>query len=132
MRLFYNHLNSNCSHIALTGIAGAITSIAPTRNFLASVGQDRFIRLHSTFPPPKEPGQQQEHKGDILDKTYMKVVPTVIVVDPRDSVIEDEEDEEKGDNVDEDGDDDDVWEEMEDAESDTEARGKGGKKRKSG
>ena len=32
----------------------------------------------------------------------------------------------------EDGDDDDVWEEMEDAESDTEARGKGGKKRKSG
>ena len=56
----------------------------------------------------------------------------LILHDPRDSVIEDEEDEEKGENVDEDGDDDDVWEEMEDAESDTEARGKGGKKWKSG
>ncbi|KAK7693617.1 hypothetical protein QCA50_003186 [Cerrena zonata] len=109
------------------GIAGAITSVAPAPNFLASVGQDRFIRLHSTFPLPKEAGQQQEHKGDILDKAYAKVVPTVIVIDPRNSVLEDEEvaggDEEEEE---------DIWEEMEDAESDVEGKGRGvSKKRKS-
>lgn len=88
------------------------------------MAQDRFIRLHTTFPPPKEAGQQQEQKGEVLDKTYMKIVPTVIIVDPRDSVEDDEVSEREED------DEDNVWEEMEDAESDVEV--KGGKKRKSG
>lgn len=112
------------------GIAGAVTSVAPIRKLLASVGQDRSIRLHSTFPPPKQPGQQQEHKGEVLDKTYMKVVPTVVVADPRDDVADEAEEEEREGNE---PDDDDVWEEMEDAESDTEGKAsKGNKKCKSG
>lgn len=55
---------------------------------MASAAQDRFVRLHSTFAPPSEVGQQQEHKGDVLDKHYMKVTPTVVVWDGRTDILD--------------------------------------------
>ncbi|KAG6911489.1 hypothetical protein DXG01_014563 [Tephrocybe rancida] len=63
------------------GISGAITSSAPSPSFLASAAFDRFVRIHSTFSPPRETGQQQEQKGKILDKIFMKSTPTVIIWD---------------------------------------------------
>lgn len=57
----------------------------------------------------------------------MKVVPTVIVVDPRNSALEDEEI--AGRDLEED--ERDVWEELEDAESDVELKRRN-VKRKSG
>ncbi|TCD64435.1 hypothetical protein EIP91_004080 [Steccherinum ochraceum] len=101
------------------GLAGAVTSIASSGPYLASGSQDRFLRLHSTFAPPTVEGQHQEHKGDVLDKLYIKVIPTCIVNDPTytasDDVVKDGEDAEE-----EEKDDDAVWEGMEEADSDAE------------
>ncbi|KAH9842823.1 uncharacterized protein C8Q71DRAFT_222574 [Rhodofomes roseus] len=108
-------------------IAGAVSSVAHSPSVLASVAQDRFLRLHSTFPPPKEPGQQQEHKGEVLDKLYMKAVPTVVVWDQSaDASQAVQGAEEAGEEAD---DDDDVWDAMEDVEDEeTEGRRSGKKK----
>lgn len=97
--------------------------------FLASVSQDRFLRLHSTFPPPNEVGKQQEQKGEVLDKIYMKVVPTAVIVDPRDE----EGDVSQKDESDAEDEEDNVWDEMETADSDVEETkgSKSTKKRKS-
>lgn len=103
-----------------TGIAGAVSSLAPSPSLLASVAQDRFMRLHSTFPPPKEPGQQQDNKGVVLDKLYMKTIPTVVVWDRSEDASQatsaTEEDAEEVD-------DDDVWAAMEDAEDGEDVEG---------
>jgi len=107
------------------GISGAITSFAPRPSFLASVGRDRFLRLHSTFSPSAELGQHQANKGEVLDKLYMQVVPTAVVADPNNLVnltLDKNVDDEAGDEGDED-----VWDQMEDVESDTESRQKGKK-----
>lgn len=79
------------------------------------------MRLHSTFPPPAQVGHQQEGKGEVLDKTYMKVVPTVVVWDGmgQATATGDGEPEVNGD----DGDDDEVWENMEEADSGEEHAG---------
>ena len=89
---------------------------------MASVSQDRYIRLHSTFGPPAEAGKNQDHKGEVLDKLYMKVVPTVVVWDSSTdaSVSTPHEDEEGVD---------DVWNAMQAAESDSEDEGKSGRRR---
>lgn len=95
-----------------------MTSLATTSSYLVSSSEDRFLRLHSTFPPPTEAGQRQESRGEVLDEFYMKVIPTVITVDPSPSLLEQEADmtaEEE-----EEGDDDEVWAGMEDADSGTE------------
>ncbi|KAG6818157.1 hypothetical protein H0H87_000062 [Tephrocybe sp. NHM501043] len=63
------------------GISGAVVSIAPSTSFLASASLDRYVRVHSTFSPPKQVGQQQEHQGEVLDKIFMKSTPTVITWD---------------------------------------------------
>jgi len=63
------------------GLAGAVTSIAPSPSLLASAALDRFSRIHSTFAPPSEARQQQEKKGEILDKIFMKSTPTVVIWD---------------------------------------------------
>ncbi|PSS06885.1 hypothetical protein PHLCEN_2v3513 [Hermanssonia centrifuga] len=95
------------------GLAGAVTSIAPSPSFVASGADDRFLRLHSTFSLPSAVGEQQEQKGDVLDKLYMKVTPTAVVWDGKVSAAISE----SGEGSDEEADDD-VWEEMEDVESD--------------
>ena len=63
------------------GISGAVNSLAVAPSFLASVSLDRFTRIHSTFPPATEVGEQQEEKGTVLDKVYMTTVPTVVIWD---------------------------------------------------
>ena len=106
------------SSLLFAGISGAVNSVAPARAYAASVSQDRFVRLHSSFGPPAEVGQQQEYKGEVLEKTYVKVIPTAVVWDEditgADGVERGSEEE------DEDGADD-VWDNMEDVESDPEA-----------
>ncbi|KAI0781044.1 WD40-repeat-containing domain protein [Trametes elegans] len=106
------------------GLAGAVTSVAPTRSLMVSAAQDRFVRLHSIFAPPAEVGQQQEHKGEVLDKLYMKVTPTVVVWDGKTDVIDvvEKDDDAVGE--------DEVWDAMEEAESDSEAEGKPRRKEK--
>lgn len=108
----------------VSGLAGAVNTIAPSPSFLASGSQDRFLRLHSTFPPPAQAGQQQEKKGEILDKFYLKVVPTVVVAEhPGEIVV-------SGASTDEESEQDDVWDQMEGAESDAEAQDKNSHKPK--
>ncbi len=72
------------------GLAGAVTSISPSPSFVASGADDRFLRLHSTFSLPSAVGEQQEQKGDVLDKLYMKVIPTAVVWDGKVSAAIDE------------------------------------------
>lgn len=68
-------------YVVSLGFAGAVTSIAPSPSLMASTALDRFSRIHSTFAPPPEAGQQQEKKGEILDKIFMTNTPTVVVWD---------------------------------------------------
>ncbi|KAF9464656.1 hypothetical protein BDZ94DRAFT_1255604 [Collybia nuda] len=63
------------------GLSGAVTSIASSPSVMASTALDRYTRIHSTFPPPKEEGKQQERKGDVLAKIFMNGTPTVIAWD---------------------------------------------------
>ncbi|KAI0695930.1 hypothetical protein BC835DRAFT_1406096 [Cytidiella melzeri] len=97
------------------GFSGAVTSLAVCPSFMASTAEDRYVRLHSTFPPPAQVGQQQEHKGEVLEKTYVKVVPTVVLWDGVDEVAASNAQREAAED-----DDDEVWDEMEEAESDEE------------
>jgi len=95
------------------GIAGAVTSIAPSPSILASVSLDRFARIHSTFPLPLKAGQQQEQKGQVLERIFTTSVPTAIIWDQSDSVrtLADAEEQKDGDE--------DVWEGLENIENDS-------------
>lgn len=93
------------------GLAGAVTSLAPSPSFLASVARDRYVRIHSTFSPPQETGHQQERKGEVLEKLFMKSTPTVIAWDQsEDRVVASPHD----------AGDEDVWEAMEAVGGDSE------------
>jgi len=87
-----------------TGFAGAVISLAPSSSVLASSSLDRYARIHSCFPPP-QPAQQQVHKGEVLEKIYMKSIPTVIVWDKNETFA--------GNRPSAPNHDDDVWEAME-------------------
>lgn len=80
------------------------------------------MRLHSTFSPPAEARAQQERKGDVLDKLYMKVTPTVVVWDGQLDVSVGN----AGEAVDED----DVWDAMPVVDSDSEDEGKPDRRKK--
>src|ERR1700761_3970371 len=96
-------------------LAGAITSMAPSPAGLVSTALDRYARVHSTYPPPAEAGQPQDYKGTVLEKVYLKSVPTCVVWD---EVVG--EDADQGDGMRRDGagadgdgsDADDIWEGM--------------------
>ena len=90
---------------------------------MASASQDRYIRLHSTFGPPANPGQQQEQKGEVLGKEYMKVVPTVVVWDGVVNAVESQAEREEDEPEDE------VWDAMQAAESDSEDEGKAARRK---
>lgn len=81
---------------------------------MASTALDRFARIHSTFPPPLEAGQRQDHKGEVLDKVFTKSIPTVVVWDQLESVTSAtaQSSEDAGENED------DIWNELEDVEDD--------------
>ena len=105
--------------------------MAPSPAHLVSTALDRFARVHSTFPPPPEAGQPQDDKGAVLEKVYMKSIPTCIVWD---GVVDDEAadndnddnmrcgsgggggGDENGDSSEVDDDDEDVWDGMQVAE----------------
>lgn len=107
------------------GLAGAVTSMASCPSFLASAAEDRFLRLHSTFAPPAQAGQQQEHKGEVLDKLYMKVKPTVVIWDGQmDEVIKNGAASRDGDAESSDDEADDVWNKIEDVDSEDELEGR--------
>ena len=102
------------------GIAGAITSVAPSPTGLVSTSLDRYARVHSTYPPPPEAGEAQDEKGTVLEKVYMKTIPTCVVWDGTTDEDADEDDDHRirlgGDEDDESGNDEDVWADMEIAE----------------
>jgi ribosome biogenesis protein NSA1 len=93
--------------------------MAPSPAGLVSTALDRYARIHSTYPPPTKAGNPQDDKGAVLEKVYMKSIPTCVLWD---GVITgenaDEVDAKDGgdhDGEDEDGDGDgdgDVWEGM--------------------
>lgn len=87
----------------IQGLSGAVTSMAPSPTLLGSTALDRFCRIHSTFPSSPLGGQQQA-KGEVLDKVFVKSIPTVIVWDQNVTVQ----------SIDEDIDEDNVWDELED------------------
>ena len=123
----------------LQGFAGSITSMAPSPARLVSTALDRYARVHSTFPPPPEAGQPQGDKGAVLEKVYMKSIPTCVVwdgvADEENAVNDDDNNmrccdgDENGGSSDDDVDDEDVWEGMQVAgdsedESETQAQRK--------
>jgi ribosome biogenesis protein NSA1 len=105
------------------GLSGAVTSIATSPTLLVSAAEDRFLRLHSTFPPPPQISQQQEQKGEVLDKLYMKVKPTVVIWDElTDATAEDDIAAKVEGSEDEDGDD--VWDKLENVDSEDDLVGR--------
>ena len=84
------------------GISGSVVSMAPLPQGLASAALDQYTRIHTTFPPPTEMGRQQERKGQVLQKIFMKSTPTFVVWD-RDTAMNNEK---PGTNHD------DVWEKI--------------------
>lgn len=115
-------VDSHSILIDFEGLAGSVTSIAPSPTFMVSVARDRYCRIHSTFPAPEQPGQQQEHKGEVLEKIFTKSTPTVVVWDGDHSStkpIASSQELEEGD-----GDsDEDVWDNMEEVDDDGEVQG---------
>lgn len=105
------------------GLAGAVTAMSSCPSFLASASEDRFLRFHSTFAPSAQVGQQQEHKGEVLDKLYIKVKPTAVVWD-RHVDINVRGTQDQIDGSESEGDVDDVWDRMEDIGSDGQPDGR--------
>ena len=114
----------------LQGIAGAITSMTSSPAGLISTSLDRYARVHSTYSPPPEAGQPQDEKGAVLEKVYMKSIPTCVVWDgvtEEDGGKDDDDDDDdqmpRGDDGNSESDDDeDVWEGMQIAEDEEGAR----------
>jgi len=100
--------------------------MAPSPTRLVSTALDRYARVHTTFPPPPEAGQPQDDKGAVLEKVYMKSVPTCVVWDgvanEEDADNDDDNNmrhgsgHDNGDSSDDGDDGDDVWERMQVAE----------------
>ncbi|PPR03523.1 hypothetical protein CVT24_007009, partial [Panaeolus cyanescens] len=90
------------------GISGAVNSMAFSPSYLASTSHDRYLRVHSTVAPPKEPATNQEQRGTVLTKAYTTATPTCVVWNPM-SVLSgtgpNEQDIEDGD--------DEIWQKME-------------------
>jgi ribosome biogenesis protein NSA1 len=89
---------------------------------MASTSNDRYARIHSTFPPPPREGQNIDRKGEVTEKVYVASVPTVVIWDDVVDAMKDfssppEED-------------DDVWNDMEEV-GDNDAETRGNKKRRS-
>ena len=79
------------------------------------------------YGDPAAVGAQQEHKGEVLDKLYMKVTPTVVLWDGRPDAAAEADDEKREGEGSEDEDEEDVWDNMEDVDSEDE----GAKRKKS-
>ncbi|KAF8163257.1 hypothetical protein B0H34DRAFT_650386 [Crassisporium funariophilum] len=92
------------------GLSGATTSIAPSPTVMISTGLDRYARVHSVVAPPAKAGSHQERKGQVLEKTYLASVPSVVVWDgriPNDTPSND---------IERQSEDDEIWDNMEHAD----------------
>ncbi|KAJ7063254.1 hypothetical protein C8F01DRAFT_1055485 [Mycena amicta] len=111
--------------VSYKGLSGAVTSVAPSSTpapdgrggqTLVSTALDRYCRIHSSFPPPSVAGQNQENqnKGQVIEKVFTTGVPTVVVWDGVDSLPHPtlQSNVEEGD---------DMWDEMENIVSDDES-----------
>ncbi|TFK76495.1 hypothetical protein BDN72DRAFT_785446 [Pluteus cervinus] len=92
------------------GMSGAVNSIAVTPHTLASTAHDRYMRIHTHFPV-SEPGEQQEVKGEIVEKHFATSIPTAVVAYQSPQVQNEREPEE--------GDEDGIWDEIELVEEDS-------------
>ncbi|TFY66144.1 hypothetical protein EVG20_g4943 [Dentipellis fragilis] len=99
------------------GLSGAVTSIAASPTVLASSALDRYLRVHSRYPPPEDPNDQQEQKGEVLEKIFVKSIPTVIIWDKSQEHSKQKDVEGEGE---EESDDEDVWEGMQNVDDDSE------------
>ena len=98
--MYRSQLHSFLVTLFAAGISGAVNSIAPARNFMASTSLDRAVRIHSTYPPA-DGGARQEKRGEVLQKVLMNSIPTVLLWDQNSPP-----------NSQPDGDEDDVWESL--------------------
>lgn len=104
------------------GLSGAVTSIAPSSGIMASTANDRYARIHSTFPPPAREGQNIDRKGEVSEKIYVASMPTVVIWDytfddaSKDGALPSEED-------------DDVWNDLEEVGDSDPETGRGKKRR---
>lgn len=121
-RVIYSYKGDLIIHIAahelniLPGLSGAVTSMASSPSFLVSTALDRYCRIHTSFPPPPEAGQNQDNKGQVVEKVFMTSVPTVVAWDGVEATTSAPVAE---------AEDDDVWDDMENIEdSDDESKGK--------
>lgn len=90
--------------------------------------------MHSTYPPPPETGQPQDEKGAVLEKVYMKTIPTCVVWDGVTDADDDDDDDRMrsgGDDDDDSGDDEDLWAGMQVTEE-GENDGQTGQRRRTG
>jgi ribosome biogenesis protein NSA1 len=72
---------------------------------MVSTSLDRYFRVHTVVPPPSQSGSNLERRGEIVGKTYLTSVPTVIVWDQLEEserIIDDDTSEH-----------DDLWDQME-------------------
>lgn len=83
---------------------------------LVSVASDRYIRFHTTVPPPVKVGQQQPGRGEVVEKVFVNSLPTVVTWDPSTNIAPTAEDASMDDE--EGGEEDDVWETMQKVNSD--------------
>ncbi|KZS99282.1 hypothetical protein SISNIDRAFT_546080 [Sistotremastrum niveocremeum HHB9708] len=111
------------------GLSGSISAIALTSSrLLASTSLDRLLRIHTTTDLPLKDGGAVEEKGQILDQTFLKSIPTVICwdgeVNSGDDLVSQRRDDGEAD--------DDIWTNMPAIEegSDLETTGKHSKRRK--
>jgi len=81
--------------------------MAPSPSLLVSTALDRYCRIHTSFPPPPEAGQNQDNKGEVVEKVFMTSIPTVVAWDGVESTAPAAEPE---------AEDDDVWDDMENIE----------------
>lgn len=101
--------------------------MAPSPAGLISTSLDRYARVHSTYPPPPEAGQPQDEKGTVVEKVYMKSIPTCVVWDGvTEEDVDEDDDHQMGPDGNCSGDDEDLWEGMpvvEDSENEGESEG---------
>jgi ribosome biogenesis protein NSA1 len=90
--------------------------MAPSPTELVSTALDRYARVHSTYAPPVEAGQPQDNKGAVLEKVYVKSVPTCVIWDEVTGEDADQGDGMRRDDAGVDSDADDIWEGMQAAE----------------
>ena len=90
--------------------------MAPSPAGLVSTARDRYARVHSTYPPPAEAGQPQDNKGAVLEKVYLKSIPTCVIWDEVTGEVADQGGGMQRDDAGADSDADEIWEGMQEVE----------------